>query len=122
MSVRRQWLGKRGEELAKRHLESTGYSILDTNYRAESGEIDLVAEKDGTLVFVEVRARSSARLGLPEESLTPKKRSHMVGAAQEYIQANQVEEREWRIDLVAIEFSPDGRLERLDVIENAVEL
>lgn len=122
MSETRQQLGKRGEDLAKRHLERSGYSILQANYRAKAGEIDLVAEKGGVLVFVEVRARTGDALGSPEESITPQKRSHLVAAAQEYLQVNQAEGREWRIDLVAVEFNRGGRLERLELLENVVEL
>ena len=69
-SSHRQRIGKHGEYVAVRHLRSSGYSVLETNYRAKGGEIDVVAEKNGTLVFVEVRARTSAILGSPEESLT----------------------------------------------------
>ena len=122
MSTSRQRLGKHGEQLAKRHLETSGYSILEANYRSNAGEIDLVANKDGALVFVEVRTRTGGSLGSPEESMTPRKRSHLVGAAQEYLQAKQLEDREWRIDLVSIEFGQGGTLERMDVLENAVEL
>jgi putative endonuclease len=122
MTDGRQRVGRRGEELAKRHLEASGYSILEANYRGKAGEIDLVAEKDGVLVFVEVRARTGAAFGSPEESITPQKRSHIVDTALEYLQANGAESREWRVDLVAIELEAGARLKRLDVLENAVEL
>ena len=118
----RQALGRRGESLARRHLQKIGYSVLYTNYRAGSGEIDLVAEKDGVLVFVEVRTRSGRALGSPEESITSRKRARLVDTAQEYLQENHAEQRQWRIDLVAIEMRPDGRLDRLDVLQNAVEV
>ena len=122
MSAWRQRVGRRGEEIAKRRLEDIGYRILETNYRSKEGEIDLVAEKDGSMVFVEVRSKTGPGAGSPEESITPKKMSHLVAAAQHYLQANGAEEREWRIDLVAIEFGPGGKLLRLDVLENAVQL
>jgi len=122
MSDRRQRLGQRGEGMAKRRLQAIGYRVLEANYRTKAGEIDLIAEKDGALVFVEVRTRIGAALGSPEESITPRKRSHMVGAAQEYLPAHDAEGLEWRIDLVAVEFSPEGGPVRLDVLENSVEL
>ena len=122
MSEARQALGRRGERLARHRLEATGYSVLQANYRAKAGEIDLIAEKGDTLVFVEVRTRTGRAVGAPEESLTPEKRAHLVDAAGEYLQAHQAEDREWRIDLVAIEVGRDGRVQRLDVVENAVEL
>ena len=122
MSSSRQQLGRRGEEIARRRVEELGYEVLETNYRAKSGEIDLVAEHGGTLVFVEVRTRRGRAIGSPEESITARKRSHMIDSAQEYLQANDAEDKEWRIDLVAIEMSWDGRLDRVHVLENAVEL
>ena len=122
MSTGRQALGRRGERLARQRLEATGYSVLQANYRAKAGEIDLIAEKGDTLVFVEVRTRTGRAVGAPEESLTPQKRAHLVDAAGEYLQANGAEDREWRIDLVAVEVGRDGRVQRLDVVENAVEL
>ena len=96
--------------------------MRETNYRTASGEIDLVAERDGTLAFVEVKARRSTELGTPEESLTPGKRAHLVAAAQEYLRANGLEDAHWRIDLVALLFDPRGKLLRLNLLENAVEL
>ena len=115
-------LGAMGERVARRHLERNGYSVLEANYRTRGGEIDLVTERDGVLVFVEVRTRRGGEFGLPEESITPSKRSHLVAAAQEYLQANGVEVADWRIDLVALELDSRGRLVRLDIVENAVEL
>ena len=122
MSTDRQALGRRGERLARHRLEATGYSMLQANYRAKAGEIDLIAEKGDTLVFVEVRTRTGRAVGAPEESLTPQKRAHLVAAAGEYLQAHNAGDREWRIDLVAIELGRDGRVRRLDIVENAVEL
>lgn len=122
MSTQRQRLGKRSEALARRHLEASGYAILSANCRTSQGEIDVVAEKDGVLVFVEVRSRRPGGFGPPEESLSPRKRSHMVGAALAYLQANGAEHRDWRIDVVAVELTPGGRLARLEIIENAIEL
>lgn len=122
MSNDRQRLGRRGEEVARRHLQARGYRILEANYRTREGEIDLVAEHEGALVFVEVRTRTGNAIGSPEESVTAVKRGHPVAAAQEYLQEHRAEDRDWRIDLVAIELAPGRGLERIDVIPNAVEL
>ena len=122
MSASRQRVGKLGEQIARRQLEATGYKIVDANYRAKGGEIDLVAEESGTLVFVEVRTRGESGYGLPEESLTSRKRSHMVDAAHEYLQAEDAEGRDWRIDFVAVDLGRDGRVRRVEVLRNAVEL
>ena len=121
MSTPRIRLGQIGEGLARRHLESRGYAIVAANVRNTSGEIDLVAEHKGAIVFVEVRTRRGAGTGSPEESITARKRSRMTATAQEYLQAHGSEEREWRIDVVAVEIGHDGRLRRIDIVENAVE-
>ena len=121
-STPRQRLGALGETVARKRLEAAGYRVLETNYRTRTGEIDLVAEDGPTLVFVEVRTRSAQSLGSPEESLTPKKRSHMADAAQEYLQSEGAESRDWRIDLAAVILTHQGRLLRFDVIRNAIEV
>jgi putative endonuclease len=115
-------LGKRGEELARKHLEKLGFSVLESNYRTPEGEIDLIVEKGDLLVFVEVRTRHQSGFGSPEESLTAKKRSHMASSALRYLQRNRISDREWRIDLVAIEIGPGEKPVRVDVTENAVEV
>ncbi len=121
MTRARQDLGRRGEAVARARIESLGYAIVAANYRSRAGEIDLVTEHDGVIVFVEVRSRSSPSMGLPEESITSTKREHLIASAQEYLQEHGVQDRQWRIDLVAVEFDR-GRPPRVRIIENAIEL
>ena len=118
---RRRALGKLGEALAARELERRGYRIVERNWRCPVGELDIVAEKAGARVFVEVRARRGDRFGTPEESITPIKRAKLLEVAQTYLDEHAEQDREWRIDVVAVELSPRGELLRIDVIENAVE-
>ena len=122
MTTRRQRTGDLGEEIAARHLRDAGYRILERKHRTPHGEIDLVCEQAGTLAFVEVRTRRPSGFGSPEESITPDKAAHMIRSAQHYMQSAGVEYHDWRIDLVAIELAHNGRLLRLEVIENAVEV
>lgn len=124
---RRQKLGHLGERIAQRHLKGLGYAIRETNYRSLWGEIDIVAQKDDCLVFVEVRCRTSIperqpalAYGSPEESLTAAKGARLVETGQTYMQTHAGLPEQWRIDLVAVEVTPAGRLRRLEVIENAV--
>ena len=121
MTSPRQGLGRRGEELARRRLESLGYVIVGKNHRTKQGEIDLVAKHEGTLVFVEVRTKRGVSFGSPEESITPSKRAHLIASAQEYMDHEGLPECDWRIDLVAVEMDSAGRLRRIEVVENAVE-
>ena len=120
MTDRRRALGQQGEQLAETELKQRGYQILDRNWRCQEGEIDIVAEHGGWLVFVEVRTRRGVAMGSPEASITPKKRARLVRVAQRYLSENVPHELDWRIDIVAVEFSIHGELLRVDLYENAV--
>lgn len=117
----RKRLGDTGEEIAARELIRRGYTVRERNWRCLEGELDIVAEQRESLVFVEVRTRRGDRFGTPEESITPAKRAHLVAAAQAYLQAHPLQDCDWRIDVVAVELSAQGKLLRVDVIENAIE-
>jgi len=77
--------GARAEDLCAELLRKAGLRILARNWRCRLGEIDLVAEEDGTLVFAEVRLRRDARFGGAAESVTAAKRSRIVAAARLYL-------------------------------------
>ncbi len=115
----RRGLGRRGEELAARHLTARGYQIVARNWRCEAGELDLVALDGDCLAFVEVRARRGGALGSPEESVTPAKQSRLIALAEAYVQAHDWP-GQWRIDVVAVEMDGRGRVLRVDHYENAV--
>ena len=78
-------LGKKGEDLAAAYLTTHGYEILHRNWRHSHYEIDIIALKGKTLHFVEVKIRSSARFGLPEENVTRKKFQSLQNAADEFL-------------------------------------
>lgn len=118
MSGLRQRFGRWGEQAAAQHLQAQGYTILAHNLRTEYGEIDLLASKDGLLIFVEVKARRSQRFGHPEEAVTPAKQAHLIAAAQAYMQS-QPAHTDWRIDVVSIYQSP-GHSPEIIHLENAV--
>lgn len=120
MSRARIGLGKRGEALAAEKLTALGYQIVARNYRCPAGELDLVARRGAAWVFVEVRTRRGIAFGAPEESLTLRKRRHLLAAAQTYLQEHTLEDVDWRIDLVAVQLTPRGELLRVEVIENVV--
>ena len=101
MSGRNQAVGGWGEQVAVGYLERRGYKMMARNIRTPYGEIDIVAEKDGFTIFVEVKARTSSSLGPPEISVTPKKQAHMRAAAEHYAQANELDH--WQIDVIAVE-------------------
>jgi len=104
-----QRLGRWGEEQAAAYLRAQGYRVLAANLRTPYGEIDLLAQKEEETVFVEVKTRSNQRFGLPEEAVTPLKRSRMEACAAWYAAENGLEN--WQLDVIAIETGQPPRLE-----------
>ncbi len=98
-------LGKLAEDFAVRFLQDKGYKIIDRNFRSRFGEIDIVAEESGTLVFVEVKARWSRKFGSPEEAVTPSKLYKIKKTADYYALINSKTDRKMRIDVVALEIT-----------------
>jgi len=116
----RQGLGRTGERLAAETLMSKGYRILERNFRCRQGEIDLVAEDEQDIIFVEVKARRGVSFGLPEDALTMRKRRKLVEVASYYLDLHTCSDRSWRIDVVAVQFSNSGKLEEIRIYEHAV--
>ena len=114
-------LGKRGEDLAWDHLRKIGYRILARNYRVRFGEIDLIAEESGVLVFIEVKARQGSRYGSPYDALTLNKRRQISKVALDYISRNGLADRPARFDVVAVTFA-GGADPKIEVLRNAFEL
>ncbi len=79
-------LGIRGELLARRYLKANGYRVVASRYRAAGGEIDLIARKDGLLVFFEVKYRPSGRIGAGAAAVDADKRRRVRRAAEGYMQ------------------------------------
>ena len=119
MTARRD-LGDFGERVAAAHLESKGYRILERNFRVREGEIDIVAERGGTIAFVEVRTRRGRAMGTAAESITATKAAHLLAAAQAYAQEHGAGEADQRLDVIALTLAPDGRVLSLEHIEGAV--
>jgi putative endonuclease len=116
----RQALGILGEQLARDELIRRGYAILAIRYRSRFGEIDIVSERDDTVVFVEVKARRTARAGLAAESISFWKRRRIAAMALDYLAWTGRADRRCRFDVVAIDGIGTDRMQ-LRVIENAFE-
>lgn len=111
-------LGQVGEDLAVQVLKGQGYKVLARNFRSTYGELDIIAEGQGTLVFVEVKCRFPGQYGTPEEVVTPTKIRHIIKAGQYYLLLHPTNLDGPRIDVVAIEIGDDGRISRQEVIKN----
>lgn len=94
-------LGKTGEQIAIQYLVEQGYAILDTNWRVGKVEADIIAHKEGWIVFVEVKTRTDNRLSRPEEAVNSKKQKAYIRLANAYILQKQLAE-EVRFDIIAI--------------------
>jgi len=94
-------LGKKGEELARKYLEEKGYKILDTNWRHDKDEIDIVAMDGDELVIVEVKTRSTDFFGEPEESVGYFKENFLIRATEAYLEEKNLD-IDSRFDIVSI--------------------
>jgi putative endonuclease len=115
------WLGRRGEELAADYLVADGARILARNFRAPPAEIDLLIEHDDDLVAVEVKTRVGIDLEAPEEAVTWWKLKRMIHGLQTFAVDNDMLERHWRLDVMAIELDLDGSVRRCEHIRDAYE-
>lgn len=109
-------LGKEGEEIALRHLKKNGYLIRATNWRAGKKEIDIVAEKDNTLVIIEVKARKGNYFGEPEEFVSKAKQKNLIDAANAYIEKNDID-IETKFDIISI--ITNGKTTQINHLEDA---
>jgi putative endonuclease len=112
-------LGKEGEELALRFLKRQGYRIVGKNYRTPFGEIDIIADDGGVLVFVEVKTRSGDAFGSPFEAVDRKKRDKIRKVALCYLKKIR-KEPPARFDVLSIDV--DGGTKRIDHIKDAFEV
>jgi putative endonuclease len=115
---RRKWqpdqaAGRRGEDLAHRALEREGMTVVARNYRPPGGggEVDLVAWDGETLVFVEVKSRSTDEFGSPERNIGEAKRAALTRAARAYARRAGAPWERVRFDIVSVLFSPKPRVE-----------
>jgi len=120
MTSRRD-LGDFGERVARAHLESKGYRILATNFRIREGEVDIVAERDGVVAFVEVKTRRGDAMGSALEAIDGRKAQRLLLAAEAFAQQHPDLPPDRRIDLIAIDLDAGGRVVSLQHIESAVE-
>ena len=114
-------LGKLGEDCAAKFLEEHGYKIVARNYRIRSAEIDLIAQIDNVIIFVEVKARSDIRHGLPVEAVNLRKQKKIIEAASVFLQDETYSECACRFDVVEVYLSGE-RVEEINHIENAFEV
>ncbi|MBK9780899.1 MAG: YraN family protein [Anaerolineales bacterium] len=104
MSGHNQQVGAWGEETAAAWLAGKGYEVIRRNVRTPYGEIDIIARKSNSTIFVEVKTLTASKSFFPEHQITARKREHMLNAATHHAAENEIEH--WQIDVIAIEGKP----------------
>lgn len=112
-----QKIGKWGEDAVTKYLVGRGYEIIVRNARTPHGEIDIVAKQTDIYIFIEVKTRTSNKMGLPEESVNLRKQAHMLACAEYYAAENAIDH--WQIDVIAVE-GKVGLEPKITHFENAI--
>lgn len=115
--MNRKEFGALAEGSASKLLISKGFKILERNFRCKLGELDIIAEKDGALFFVEVKAKKGIGFGSPLEAVTFKKQRQIVKVAKYYIMQGK-KERACHFSVIGITYNPDGE-EKIQFIPDA---
>ena len=98
----RHEIGKEGENIATKYLENLGYTIIERNFMARQGEIDIIAKDKEEYVFIEVKTRSSNLFGEPIEAVNKPKQKHLINTVKYYIYLNQLENEFIRLDVIEV--------------------
>lgn len=113
--------GELGEALARQYLQQRGYRILEINWSSIFGELDIVAEREGALTFVEVKTRRAGNTETALEGITAAKRERMLKAVYQYLHDTELDpEIQWRIDVIAVALD-NKRPPKLDHVEDAFD-
>lgn len=112
-------LGRIAEDAVARYLQANGYAILERNFVAAMGEIDIVARHGPEIVFVEVKSRTSDEIAAPAESVTAAKQSRLIRLAHAYLAAKVQGDIPCRFDVVEVLISPQGRVLQISITRAA---
>ncbi|MCA9483560.1 MAG: YraN family protein [Nitrospina sp.] len=122
MTFKRKKFGEAGEALAVQYLKGRKYRILETNFRTPSGEIDIVAEQGGVLVFVEVKSRAGGEYGSPLSAVNTAKQKKLVQMAQRFRARHNLWDQDCRFDVVAVSGEPeDPATWQVELVPNAFQ-
>ena len=108
MNLSHKKIGDYGERVCKNYLMKLGYNILELNYSSRYGEIDIIAQKDITIIFVEVKTRTNLKYGTPAMAINQNKKRHIKMSAQYYVLKNNYKKFNIRFDVIEV-FIKDGK-------------
>jgi len=115
-------LGSLGERRALEYLKSLGYDILVLNFYSRRGEIDIIAQDKGVISFIEVKTRTNKKFGIPEESITPKKRERIIRTALYYLHARGWSRVNCRFDVLTVNIDPKTGDTEFNLTKDAFQL
>ncbi len=115
-------IGKIGEDIASKYLEAKGYKIKKRNYRTFLGEIDIISEYKGNIIFVEVKTRRSDKFGYPEEAVNFIKQRKIIKNALCYLSKYCLWDKNCCFDVILISISKHKDIKRIKHIRNAFYL
>ena len=119
MTGEKQTKGAQGEQRVVEYLRGHGYRILERNYRCPLGEMDIIAREGKTVVFIEVKTRSSERFGSPQAAVGPRKQRRMTAIALYYLKANGLLDGPARFDVAAVSLGDGG--DSVNLYKNAFD-
>ncbi|MFY9457654.1 MAG: YraN family protein [Candidatus Spechtbacterales bacterium] len=124
MPSKKRKKGDTGEEVAFSYLKDHGYKVLERNYANKFGEIDIVAQKDKTVVFVEVKSQYGLGGELyPERNVDWRKQGKLIRAAEYYLIKNKYpDDTSWQIDVIGVELDTTARRANLRHLKNAIAI
>ncbi|MBL8147161.1 MAG: YraN family protein [Anaerolineae bacterium] len=111
-------LGKQGEDAAAAYVTSLGWKVLARNWRGAHGELDVIAQDGETVIFVEVKARRGASLDEAFARVDKRKQQHLALTAEEYLEAADLLDSPWRIDVIAVRFG--GGAPEIEHVQDAL--
>ncbi|KUO74907.1 MAG: hypothetical protein APF77_06510 [Clostridia bacterium BRH_c25] len=113
-------LGAFGESMASAYLTECGYRVLERNFSCKAGEIDIIAIQGDTVVFIEVKSRSSVKYGQPSEAVSIPKQRKIVKTALYYMQKNKLLDYMCRFDVIEILFDEENN-QQINLIKDAFQ-
>lgn len=118
MKLKNKEIGAKGELLAQEHVKKLGYEILETNRQFQEGmkkscEIDIIAVDKNTLVFIEVKTRSTDLFGSPLEAITRDKYQNIKTGLFNYLRETKIKYKKFRIDAISIILNPELKIKHL---------
>ena len=115
-------IGKFGEDIASKYLEEKGYKIKERNYRTFLGEIDIISEYKGSIIFIEVKTRRSDKFGYPEEAINFNKQQKIIKNALCYLAKYNLWKTNYCFDVILVSISNHKEVKRIKHIRNAFYL